>query len=623
MHTSSAPRWQRALIILTTVTVGAIIISCLYWAQVVLIPLALALFLTFVLRTPVQTLQRWRLGRIPSVALVVFLASLFLGCIGWVVTRQISSLLAELPAYTETIKARIQLLQDLGNSVGGPEFEQMLRELSSTWKPEGRPEVGPPSAAAPGPAPTVVIESEIPLWITRIRTWATPLMETLMQAGLAMVLTIFMLLKREHLRDRFIRLVGRGHLTATTKAVDDASQRISRYLLAQCALNCCFGLAVGLGLWVLGVRYAFMWGFLGGLLRYLPYIGSPLAALFPTLLSLAQSEGWATPLLVIGWILLLELITANLLEPRVYGQSIGVSEVAMLLAAAFWAFLWGPIGLVLSGPLTVCLVVLGRHVPQLEFFDVLLGNGPALEPDVGLYQRLIAMDQDEAVQIVETYLQKGSPDKIFDDLLIPALVSAKTDRERGNLAEEDAEYVLQAMNDLVEDIVDPGNPLPDATAESETPSREDMPSRIPVLAIPARDHWDEIALRMLLPMLSQEHWDLKLAGMELLSSELLTLVEARKPAVICIGSLPPSGLAHTRYLCKRLRRRFPRIKLVVGRWGLKNNLHENQDQLLSAGANLVTVSLEETRAQLQAWLPVLEQARLGGPHRLALRPHSA
>ena len=246
----------------------------------------------------------------------------------------------------------------------------------------------------------VVIEPQRAAWMSRMTSFLSPMLEYLGELALAIILVIFMLLKREELRNRIIRLAGQGKIVAATKFVDEAAHRVSRFLLMQAIVNASFGLIFGLGLLLIGVKYALLWGFLGAMLRYLPYIGPYLAVTFPISLSLAMSEGWGTTLMVIGLFLTLELIISNFIEPRLYGQSMGVSEIAMLVSAAFWAFLWGPIGLVLSSPLTVCLVVLGRYIPRLEFLSVLLGDEPALDAGISFYQRLLARDQDEAEDLI-------------------------------------------------------------------------------------------------------------------------------------------------------------------------------------------------------------------------------
>ena len=340
-----------------------------------------------------------------------------------------------------------------------------------------------------------------------------------------------------------------------TKALDDAGQRISRFLLMQLIVNATVGLSVGVGLLAIGVQYAFLWGFLAAVFRYIPYIGVWIAALPPIILSLAMFEGWVQPLLVIGLFLAIELLASNVAEPRLYGRSIGVSEVALLVAAAFWAFLWGPIGLVLSSPLTVCLVVLGKYVPQLKFLDVLLGDEPPLDAHVTFYQRLLARDQDEATQLVLAQAKASSPEQVYDEFLVPALNYAKRDRERDDLTESDEQFVLQATREILEDL---GERREAATQAKEAIHAEDRgnasaPIPLRVLACPARDQADRLALEMLRQLLDPAKWVVEVAAVETLTADLVAQVAEQAPALVCIGALPPGGLAHARYLCKKLR----------------------------------------------------------------------
>ncbi len=301
-------------------------------------------------------------------------------------------------------------------------------------------------------------------------------------------------------------------------------------------------------------------------------------------------------LLVLGLIVVLELVTANVVEPRLFGHSMGVSEVALLVAAAFWAFLWGPIGLVLSSPLTVCLVVLGKYVPQLEFLDVLLGDEPSLDADVSYYQRLLARDQDEAAQLVLAQAKTSPPEQVYDGLLVPALNYVKQDRERDDLTEADEQFVLRATREIVEDL---GERRTAAAGGAAAPAAEGTETqavhKVRILGCPGHDEADALALEMLRQLLDPARWEMEILSLEMLSAESVARAGEKEPAVVCIGALPPGGLAHTRYLCKRLRARLPEARIVVGRWGLKGNVEQNQEQLREAGADQVETTLLETR----------------------------
>jgi predicted PurR-regulated permease PerM len=541
------------------------------------------------------------------------LAGALLGGVGWLVTAQVTSLAGEVPKYTENIKGKVKSLRHLGQGSVTNGLEKMIQDITGQWNlpagsQEGEGGDKPAVSAAEKPT-TVVLEPESPTWLARMPALLSSLLETLGGLGLALVLVVFMLLKREDLRNRAIRLVSHGQITVMTKALDDAGQRISRFLLMQLVVNSAVGLAVGLGLLALGVRYAFLWGFLVAVFRYIPYIGVLIAAVPPMILSLAMFEGWVQPLLVVGLFLAIELLANNVAEPRLYGRSMGVSEVALLVAAALWAFLWGPIGLVLSSPLTVCLVVLGKYVPQLKFLDVLLGDEAPLDALDTFYQRLLARDQDEATQLILTQVKTASPEQVYDDFLVPALNSARRDRDRDDLTESDEQFVLQATREILEDL---GERREAATQAEEAIHAEDRgqasaPIRLRVLACPAHDQADRLALEMLRQLLDPAKWIVDVANVEMLTADLVAQMAKQAPALVCIGALPPGGLAHTRYLCKKLRARFPEVKIVVGRWGLTGSVEANREQLQDAGADLTATTMLETRSQLNSLLPILTQ----------------
>jgi predicted PurR-regulated permease PerM len=600
--------------------VGVVVVACLYWAQLVLIPVALAVFLAFLLSPLVAFLERGGLGRIAAVLLVVLLAALLLCGLGWVMTHQIMGLVEALPEYTENIKGKIKSLRENTRSPAAERLERMVQEITGELqsKPAAREggASGKPVPASERP-PAVVVQPEGPAWLSRLPSFLGHFAETLGGLALTFVLVIFMLLKREDLRNRLIRLIGHGRLTVTTKAVDDAGQRISRFLVMQVIVNGSFGLALGVGLLLIGVNYALLWGLLAAVLRYIPYIGSSIAALLPITLSLAMFEGWLQPVLVIGLFLVLELVAYNVVEPRLFGQSIGVSEVALLVAAAFWAFLWGPIGLVLSNPLTVCLVVLGKYVPHLGFLEVLLGDEQALDADVSYYQRLLARDQDEAAQLILAQAKTCPPGEVYDKLLVPALNYAKRDRERDDVTEADEQFVLRATREIVEDLGERQTAAAENTGAAQEGTEAPALAKVRVLACPGRDDADALALEMLRQLIDPAKWEVEILSVEMLSAELVALAGEKRPAAVCIGALPPGGLARTRYLCKRLRSCLPHAKIVVGRWGLKGNVEENKERLAEAGADQVETTLLETRDHLNAWLPVFAQGEERDRHKLA------
>ena len=607
---SIRPEWQRALVSLSGIAAFVVVVAAIYWARSIFIPVALAIFLTFVLSPPVRWIGRRGLGRVPSVLMTVGAAVVVFGVIIWIVTWQMSSLTHSMPDFTERIKVNLTGAKEY---VLGPEpgpAGRMIDELTAglTRTPATVQEAATTAPAdVKGPAADDEAPSDLKV-VSRLEAFVSPAVEVFGQAGFAALLAVFMLLKKEDLRNRLIRLTGETQITTATKAMDDASRRISRYLFTQLMINAAFGVLITGFLFVLDVKYALLWGFLAALMRYVPYLGTWIGLIPPVIFSLAMSDGWWQPLAVVLVYASLEVIANNVFEPWLYGTSMGLSEVAQLVAAAFWTFLWGPIGLVLSGPLTVCLLVLGKYVPRFQFFQVLLGDEPALTPDVRLYQRLAARDQDEATGIAREELKKASPEVVFDAVMIPALTYARRDRDRNILGPEDLRHILGAMREIADELDErwlrPAEP--DAVAVETT-------GKVPILAFPARDEADEVALEMFRSLAEDGKWEVEVAPVASLTSELVAKVGSVGPVAIVIGSLPPGGLAHTRYLCKRLRREHPDARLLVGRWGLTSEVEENRRQLTEAGADFMGTSLAEMTQRLAGWQPVLASPSGGGP----------
>jgi predicted PurR-regulated permease PerM len=596
-----------------------LVIACLYVAQSVLIPVALAIMLTFLLNPIVRALQRRGVPRTPGVLLVVLLAFSLIAGIGWTVTRQLTILAYELPRHQENLKQKVNDLRALGEGGVIERLQATIQEITGELQKAQPPIPEPqPLEESPLAKPTEELTGEpgkpIPVVVQAPSVWwqLPSLLEPLASVGLVIVLVIFMLIKYADLRSRLFRLAGYGRLTMATKALDEAGQRISRYLLMQAIINGSFGAAVGLGLFLVGVPFALLWGFLAAVFRFIPYVGPVISAILPSALSLAVFPGWTQPFLVIGLILALELASNMVMEPLLYGQSAGVSEVALMVAIAFWTWLWGPVGLFLATPMTVCLGVLGKYIPQMEFIGVLLGDEPVMESPTNYYQRLVAHDQDEAAALVDEYLKTHDREVVYDDVLIPALNAARRDRELGTLIEEDMDFIIRATRAIVEDLSMRQSPPSSSSltaAESsrnastltETESSGTAPVVPPlplILGCPADDAADELALLMLQQLLDPTRYTLEIISAEMLTSEVLSVVEEQRVGLICIGALPPGPLAPIRYLCKRLRARFPDCHIVVGRWGLREDWDKPQVRLREAGADEVGTTLRETHTQL-------------------------
>jgi predicted PurR-regulated permease PerM len=541
----------------------ALVVAALYWLQAVLIPVALAVLLTFLLSPVVGTLQRRGLGRVPSVLVTVVLALSVLGGLGWTLTRQVVSLADELPQYSLNIHRRI---------ADFPGASKLVLE--------------PPSILAHLPT----------------------LLQALASAVVVTVLAIFMLLERRELRDRVILLIGYRRMTATTRALDEAGARISRYLLMQSSINGGFGVAAGLGLFLIGVPYAVLWGVLAAALRFIPYVGSFVAALLTVALSLAVFPGWREPVLVLGLFLVLDL-AVMVVEPLLYGQSAGVSQVALLIAVIFWTWLWGPVGLLLATPLTVCLIVLGKHLPALGFLVVLMGDRPVIEAKARYYQRLLAGDQDEAADIVEAYVSADGRESVYDAILLPALYYAKQDRDRGLLSEADAQFVGQATREILDVLAQDGPALSERGPEDHSVSDPAADTWIRIAGYPARDEADALGLEMVRHLLDPARYRMDVIGASMLTAEVVAWVDLHRPALLCIGAVAPGGLSQARHLCKRLRSQCPELKIVVGRWGLHDEMEADQQHLLAAGADHVeTTVLDTQRALTQVGLTLERSA---------------
>jgi predicted PurR-regulated permease PerM len=572
---------------------AVLVIAILYWAQEVLVPIAIAVLLTFVLSPLVSALERLNLGRIVSVTISALLAFTILVGVGWLVARQIAGLANELPQYRRNIREKIADLRDFKRGGALEKVEQTVEDVKS--------ELSKPKTPAKQPEPREVVvaaEQESAFWPIPLATG--PMIERLAAAGLAIVLVIFMLIQREELRNRLIRVLGYSRLTVTTKALEEAGQRISRYLLAQFLINTGFGITVGVVLFVIGVPYALLWGLMAIVLRFIPYIGPWVAAFMPTALSLAYFPGWLISLVVVGVFVVAELVTNLLLEPLFYGESAGVSEIAILTMAAFWTWLWGPVGLVLATPLTVCLVVFAKYVPEMTFVTVLLSDTPALEPYVNYYQRLLALDQDEAEEIVDEYLKSHTAPELYDRVFIPALSRAKNDRRHNRLTERDELAVYDGTRDILEDLEDQqkGPISPDPGAEPVQPEGAPAEHLEQILAFPADGSADEVALLALQRILDPRRCKTDVISADMLAAEMVSLIEQKQPRLICIGAIAPGGVAHARYLCKRIRARYPEVEILVGRWGVSGNLENARATLTSAGADRIASTLVDARDQI-------------------------
>lgn len=607
MVSANTTAWQRILPTLTTVAILALATGFLYWARPVLIPTALAILITFMLGPLVLYIQKRGMPRVPAVLVVVAAAGLIVGLLAWLFFSQTIQLAHELPSYQTKVIERIKSLRT-GNENG---ILSKIKSFAEQVNQAATKSDEPGASVEAEPATVVVASSNS--WVGPLLSGLGPLLEPLAAAGLVFILVIYALIEREDLRDRLLRLIGRGHMPLTTLALDDAGRRISRFLLAQFILNASFGLVIGIGLLLIGVPHALLWGIFAAFLRYIPVVGPWLAAILPLSLSIMTGEGWLQPALVIALFAAFELLSNLVIEPRLYGQTMGVSQSGLILAIAFWTWLWGPMGLVLAAPLTVCLMILGRYVPPLKFFDILLGDQPPLTSDVRFYQRLLAHDQDEASKIARELMQTLSLRHVYDQILIPTLTYSRQDVEAGRLSTHEAETMWRICGEVAEELellsISTSSAAPAEAASVDVRG----PHRIRILACAARDAADEVALGMFTRLLDPSICHAEIASTDRLASEIVSQAEDERPSVVCIAALPPGGLAHTRLLCKRLRQTLPKLKILVGRWGLRSEPATDREELLEAGADLIGTTFEETTGQLVQLAQFLRPALVAEP----------
>ena len=639
----TTPNGSQAMIVAAVL----LAIAALYFARAVILPLALAALLSFLLAPLAYWLERVGLHRVPSVILVTVLSFTVIGAVGWLVAAQSADLAQKLPRYRRNIIAKAHTIRDTLRGVGeaSETVEKLRYELTgSTTQPADdastTPTKAPSNTLLPGdedaPAPLTeeaahhksdtamasrndqpvkvqVVASEQQV-LPFLRDILGPLVRPLMQAGIVIVFVVFMLVQREDLRDRLIHLIGYRRILVTTEALDEGASRISRYLLMQLILNGSHGAAVAIGLAIIGLPNTLLWGLLSALLRFIPYIGPWMAAVLPVSLSLAIFDGWTQPLMVIGLFVVIELISNNVMEPWLYGSQIGASPLAIIVSAAFWTWLWGGLGLVLSTPMTVCLVVVGKYVPQLAFFDILLSNETVLKPHARLYQRLVANDRHGARRMVEKELKRTSLQSTYDSLILPALHYAERDRRRRTLDQQHAARIHALLRSLIEQY---GNVPAVSLPESDAGRAESLLSRehsTAVVCVPAHDTADELTAIMLAQLLRASGFTAAVVSAQLLSAERVSAACAGQPDLICICGIPPSTVAHARYLFDRVRIAEPELHLLVGLWGTGRKLDAARRSIGDEGNVTVTDSVGQAHDRAMVRLRMIDSRKSGARH---------
>jgi predicted PurR-regulated permease PerM len=573
---------------------AALIVATLYFGRDVFVPVALSILLSFVLAPLVRALQNFRVPRAISVIGVVLLAFSIIFVIGGVIATQMTQLAGELPRYESNMRAKIQSLR--GTAVANNPLEHAADVLQDLGKELNKPKE-PSSArtAAPTSLPgqdarpiPVEVRQPPPTALESIAALISPLLHPLMTSGIVIIFVIFTLLQREDLRNRLIKLAGSHDLQKTTAALNDAAQRLSRLFLSQLALNSAFGLVIGTGLWFIGVPSAVLWGILAGILRFVPYIGVFIAAIFPLALAIAVDPSWSLLIWTAALFVIVEPLVGQVIEPLLYGHSTGLSPLAVVVSATFWTALWGPIGLVLATPLTICLVVLGRHVESLKFLEVMFGDRPALSPPELFYQRMLADDPAEALDNAEQFLKERSLAAYYDEVALKGLKLAQADLDRNALDALHLQRIRDSAIELIKELNDyEDQSQKDATqnveVKADVNSSVDPPvynlpiiakdglatnwrGEAPVLCIAGRTGLDEAAASMLAQILCKHGIGARVEGVDALSSANIFRLEPAGIAVVCLSFLNTSSIAQMRFTLRRLRRQLPNAMIVLGSW---------------------------------------------------------
>jgi predicted PurR-regulated permease PerM len=614
---------------LLTLAVAVVVLAALYVGQDVFLPVVLAILLAFVLAPFVDVMRRWHMGRVPAVIIAVLVALGIILSLGTIIGFQLAGLASDIPRYQTTIESKVGSLREgtLGKLPAllkdfGRRFDKAVAEPPPEQQAPVSPSVAaPPAAEESGPLPVEVHEPE-PTPAQMARDFLLPLLEPLATMGIVFVVLVFILMQREDLRDRMIRLFGASDLHRTTAAMDDAARRLSRYFLTQLALNASFGVVAAIGLWLIGVPSPILWGVFAALMRFVPYIGSFVAALPPILLAAAVDPGWSMALMTLALFLIGEPLMGHVVEPIVYGQSTGLSPFAVVISAIFWTWLWGPVGLLIATPLTLCLVVLGRHVERLEFLDVLLGDRPALTPAENLYQRMLAGDPDEALESAEVLLKERSLTSYYDEVALRGLQLAANDATRGVLTKLQLEQVKDVIRALAQDLGshDDVEPHPHETRDepiaapaSEMPANKEpavtrpMPqeSNIPeawraegaILCVAGRGPLDEAASEMLAQLLSKHGLGTRVIPHAAVSRREIFNLDMSGVQMVCISYLEISGTpAHLRYLLRRLKQKA-KAPTLVGLWPAEDAVLKSETMRTTLGANYYVSSLRDAVVQ--------------------------
>lgn len=607
---------QRSNSTLTTILISVIVVATLYLAREVLVPVALAILLSFVLSPPVRILQRWKTPSSLAVIVVVLFAFGAIFALGSFMVAQVNQLASDLPTYQTTLREKINSVRSIAGGTGT--LERASTILKDLGKEIDKPDTSPStdktidadrSGARPIP---VEVRQPDPGAFRTLVSLISPLIQPLTATGIVLIFVIFVLLQRVDLRNRLIRLAGSRDLQRTTTALDDAGERLSRLLLSQLALNAAFGVVIGTGLWIIGIPSAPLWGILAGVLRFVPYVGAVISAVFPLILAAAVGHGWSMVLWTGLFFLVVETISGHVIEPLLYGHSTGLSPVAVVASATFWTWLWGPIGLVLATPLTVCLVVLGTHVERLKFLDVLLGNQPPLSPPQLFYQRLLAGDPVEAIEQAQDYLKTNSLLDYHQDIALAGLRLAADDSHRGQLTEQQELRVRETVADILDDLQShktdvavveeaAASTLPGLCqiTQSDDDDRREEALRVSaswraaneILCVPGGGLVDEAAALIASQLLRQRGYEVRSETADALSVSRIFTLDTRGAAVVCVCYAGEVSTAQLGYVVRRLRRKVRDALVLVCLLGDARTTEELTRVRDGSNANAVETTL--------------------------------
>ncbi len=607
---------------LMTLITGVVVVAALYLAREVLVPITLAILLSFVLAPIVELLRRIHLPHVLSVLVAVVIGLGVLGALGSIIGFQVAGLASDVQRYASTVETKVETLRGMTLGRINDLTSRLGRQMKAAPSTPPQPAASPSLTAPVGPdAKPVPVEVRQPASdpLTIAKSVLEPILAPVESALIIFIVAVFILMQKEDLRNRLIRLFGSGDLHRTTVAMDDAAHRLSRYFLSQLGINAVFGVVIGLGLALIGVPSPLLWGVLSAILRFVPYVGPVIAAALPAALAAAVDPNWSMVVWTLGLFAVTESVTGQVVEPMIYGHSTGLSPAAVVIAAIFWAWLWGPIGLILSTPLTLCLVVLGRYVDRLEFLDVLLGDRPALTPVENFYQRMLADDPDEALQQAELLLKERSLSAYYDEVALKGLQLAANDAERGVLDAAKLESIKHAVRALVDDLgshddTDP-HPAEKAEAAAVTSKAErDIPSpsastalapetddlapkwrtAAPVLCLAGRGPLDEAASSILVQLLGKHGLGGRVASYDAASRGSIAQLDVEGVAMVCISYLDITGSpAALHYLVRRLKQRLPDVPILVGLWPSEDAVLKDERVRTVIGANHFTTSLRD------------------------------